>query len=101
MLVRIFRVTPQPGKDAEFATFFRDTAIPLMKGQPGLLTLHASGPRDGDRDWCMVMVWRDEAAIRDFVGDDWQEAHVHPDEVGIVAASSVAHFDLIESWSAG
>jgi heme-degrading monooxygenase HmoA len=101
MILRIFRVMPQPGKGGEFAAFFRDTAMPLMKAQPGLVSLHAAAPRLGsDGSYCMVMVWRDEEAIRDFVGEDWEEAHVHPDEAGIVAHSTVAHFDLIESWTA-
>ena len=37
MIMRIFQVTTRPGKEAAFADFFHNTAIPLMKGTDGIV----------------------------------------------------------------
>jgi len=39
MIMRIFQVVTRPGKEAEFARFFHETAIPLMKGTEGIVTV--------------------------------------------------------------
>ena len=55
MIIRIFRVVVQPGKRAEFEDFFRNTAIPLMQRQPGLLSVTPGLPRPETPDeFCMV-----------------------------------------------
>jgi hypothetical protein len=40
------------------------------------------------------MVWRDLDALKAFVGEDWQRAHVHPDEEGIVKSRALHHYEL-------
>lgn len=98
MIVRIFRVVTQPGKEAEFGKFFHETAIPLMKQQPGLETLIPGAPRpETPNEFCMVMVWRDLEALRAFVGEDWRSAHIHPDEAELVKERTLHHFELAES----
>lgn len=97
MIVRIFRVVVQPGKRAEFERFFRETAIPLMQRQEGLLTLIPCLPRAETPDeFAMVMVWRDLAAMQAFVGEDWRSAHVHPDEAALVRERFIHHYELAE-----
>ncbi|MCA8927971.1 MAG: antibiotic biosynthesis monooxygenase [Alphaproteobacteria bacterium] len=101
MIVRIFQVTVQDGKRAEFEDFFRNTALPLMKRQPGLVSLTASVPRpETPNDFSMVMVWKDLEAMKAFVGEDWQSAHIHPDEAELVKARTISHYDLAESYTA-
>ena len=101
MIVRIFQVTVHDGKRAAFEDFFRNTALPLMKSQPGLVSLTACTPRaETPDDFCMVMVWQDLEAMKAFVGEDWQSAHIHPDEAELVKARTITHYELAETFAA-
>jgi len=98
MIVRVFRVVVHDGKQAEFGEFFHNTALPLVQGQPGIVSVTAGAPRpETPTEFCMVMVWRDVDALRAFAGDDWREAHIHPDEADLVRERSVHHYDLVEA----
>lgn len=97
MIMRIFQVTTQPGKAAEFAEFFHGTAIPLMRRTEGLVGLYPGAPRpDSPDEFCMVMLWRDLDALKAFVGEDYTDAHILPEEAALVAARTIKHYDLVE-----
>ncbi len=96
MIVRIFRVTTHPGQRARFETFFRETAVPLMRATEGIEDITFCLPRpETPDDFAIVMVWRDLDALRAFVGDDWQVPHIHPEEEGIVRARHLHHYELL------
>lgn len=98
MIMRIFQVTIRPGKEAEFARFFHETAIPLMKGTEGIVSVLPGAPRpDSPREFSFVMVWRDLDALKAFVGEDYQSAHIDPAEAELVEARVIKHYDLVES----
>lgn len=97
MIVRVFRVVVHDGKQTEFGDFFHNTALPLVQSQPGLVSVTAGAPRpETPTEFCMVMVWRDVAWLKGFAGEDWREAHIHPDEADLVRERSVRHYDLVE-----
>lgn len=96
MIMRIFQVTTHPGKEAEFARFFHDTAIPLMRSTEGIVEVLPGAPRaDHPRDFAFVMVWRDLDALKAFVGEDYDSPHIAPEEAELVAARQIAHYDLV------
>jgi heme-degrading monooxygenase HmoA len=96
MILRIFRVVTEPGKRKTFETFFRETAVPLMRGTDGVEHVHFGLPRPETPDeFCIAMVWRDVDALRAFVGDDWRTPHIHPDEAGIVKDRFLHHYDVL------
>ena len=98
MIVRIFQVSTHPGKEAEFADFFHNTAIPLMKRTPGLTQLIPCAPRaDSPTEFAMVMVWESLTALKAFVGEDYQSAHIHDDEAELVRARRIMHYDLVDT----
>jgi heme-degrading monooxygenase HmoA len=97
MIVRIFRVTVHAGKRAAFERFFLDTGIPLTRRQPGLVSLTAGLPRpETPNDFALVMVWQDLPSMKAFVGEDWQSAHIHPDEADMVRERQIDHYELVE-----
>ena len=97
MIVRVFQVSTHPGKEAEFANFFHGTAIPLMKKTPGLVSIVPGTPRpDSPTEFCMVMIWQNLESLKAFVGDDYQSAHIHPDEAELVRERRVSHYELVE-----
>jgi heme-degrading monooxygenase HmoA len=97
MILRIFQVLIRPGKEQEFSRFFYDTAIPLMKGTKGIVTVLPGAPRpDSPREFSFVMVWESLEALKAFVGDDYQSPHIDPAEAELVESRSIKHYDLVE-----
>ncbi|NNE78892.1 MAG: hypothetical protein HKN18_01345 [Silicimonas sp.] len=95
MIMRIFQVRIRPGKEEEFARFFHDTAIPLMKGTDGIEQVLPGAPHDDPRSFSFVMIWRDLAALKAFVGDDYRSAHIDPTEADLVESRSITHYELV------
>ena len=96
MIMRIFQVTTHPCKEAEFARFFHDTAIPLMRATDGIVEVLPGAPRaDHPRDFAFVMVWRDLDALKGFVGEDYTTPHIDPAEDALVEARLIRHYDLV------
>ena len=95
MIVRVFQVTVHDGRRDRFEDFFLNTALPLMREQPGLVSLTAGLPRaETPNEFCMVMVWRDLEAMKAFVGEDWRDPHIHPDEAELVRERTIHHYEL-------
>jgi hypothetical protein len=46
MIIRVFRPTIHAGKEREFDAFLRNTALPLVSQQSGLVAQHVGRPRD-------------------------------------------------------
>lgn len=98
MIMRIFQVTTRPGKEAEFGKFFHETAIPLMKGTEGIVSVLPGAPRpDSPREFSFVMVWRDLDALKTFVGDNYQSPHIDPAEAELVESRTIRHYNLVEA----
>lgn len=96
MIMRIFQVTTHPGKEAAFSRFFHETAIPLMKSTDGCVQVLPGKPHEGHpRDFAFVMVWRDLDALKAFVGEDYDSAHIAPEEAELVAKRRISHYDLV------
>lgn len=97
MIMRIFQVVIRPGKEAEFARFFHDTAIPLMKGTDGIVNVLPGAARaESPREFSFVMVWRDLDALKAFVGEDYDSPHIDPAEAELVESRLIRHYDLVE-----
>ena len=95
MILRIFRVEIEDGQVESFHDFFLNTALPLMKGTDGCLSVTAGLPRpETPNHFAMVMTWRDEAALEAFVGGDWRTPHVAPEEEGVVKARWLDHYTV-------
>ena len=97
MIVRVFQVSVHEGKERQFEEFFREEALPLVRRQPGLVSVTAGTPRpETPREFCMVMVWRDVDALKAFAGDEWRQPHIHPDEAALVESRRLNHYTLVE-----
>lgn len=71
MIMRIFQIMTRPGKEEEFARFFHDIAIPLMRGTKGIAQVLPGKPgAESPREFSFVMVWENLQALKAFVGDD-------------------------------
>jgi hypothetical protein len=87
VIIRVFKPTIHPGKEPEFEAFLRDTAVPLVSKQAGLVA-----------QYVYVTVWEDVESIRAFAGEGWQEAVITPDEEHLLKDTWIGHY---EAWLAG
>lgn len=98
MIIRVFRPIIHPGKEAEFESFLRDTAVPLVSRQSGLVAQHLGKPRDSSStEFVFVTVWKDVESIRAFAGERWQEAVVEPEEEDLLKETWIGHYEVIET----
>ncbi|MHA7775073.1 antibiotic biosynthesis monooxygenase family protein [Roseibium sp. M-1] len=98
MIMRIFQVVIRPGKEADFSRFFHETAIPLMKGTPGIVSVLPGAARaDSPREFSFVMVWKDLASLKAFAGEDYKSPHIDPAEAELVESRTIRHYDLVEA----
>jgi heme-degrading monooxygenase HmoA len=98
MIIRVFRPTIHPGKEQEFEAFLRDTAVPLVSKQAGLVAQHVGRPRDpSSTEYVYMTVWEDVESIRAFAGERWQEAVITPDEEHLLKETWIGHY---EAWLA-
>lgn len=98
MIIRIFRPTIHPGKEAEFESFLRDTAIPLVSQQSGIVAQHVGRPRGpSSTEFVYVTVWEDAESIRAFAGESWQEAVITPEEEDLLKETWIKHYDVIQT----
>jgi hypothetical protein len=44
VIIRVFKTTIHPGKEPEFEAFLRDTAVPLVSKQAGLVAQYVGRP---------------------------------------------------------
>ena len=98
MIIRVFRPTIHPGKEAEFESFLRDTAIPLVSRQSGLIAQHVGKPRDSSStEFVYVTVWKDDESIKAFAGERWQKALITPEEDHLLKDTWIGHYEVMET----
>ncbi len=94
MVTRIYRAEARPGMAERFAGALRETSIPLLLRQPGIPAVHAGGPREhGEREFVIVSVWKDLAAVERFAGPSWRQPVILPGDEAMVDEMEVRHYE--------
>ena len=97
MILRLFRAIVHDGKQNEFQKFFLGKALPNIRSQAGLMSVSVGLPGvESLTEFSMVMVWRDLDALKAFTGENWRQAVVDPDEVHLLKATHLYHYNLAE-----
>jgi heme-degrading monooxygenase HmoA len=86
MIIRVLQVWLKPGAGAAFEQLMRDEAIPLVRGERGLVALHVGTQlsRADSPTVIIVSIWRDQEALEAFMGPDWQVPLELPGEADLV-----------------
>jgi heme-degrading monooxygenase HmoA len=96
MIIRVFRPTIYAGKQDEFESFLRDTAIPLVSRQAGMLAQYVGKPHDpSSTEYLYVTVWQDVESIRAFAGERWQEAVITPEDEHLLQDTWIQHYEVV------
>jgi heme-degrading monooxygenase HmoA len=97
VIIRVFRPTIHPGKESEFESFLRETAVPLVSQQSGLVAQHVGRPHDrSSTEYVYVTVWEDVESIQAFAGERWQEAVIEPDEEHLLKDTWIGHYEAVQ-----
>ena len=97
MVIRVFRPTIHPGGRHEFESFLRETAVPLVSQQSGIVAQHIGRPRDtSSTEYLFVTVWEDVESIRAFAGERWEEAVITPEEAHLLKDTWIGHYEALE-----
>lgn len=79
MIVRPFQTVTQPGAKRDFAKFFYEPVIPLVKITRGIVHVLPGALRsENPCAFSFVKVRENLDALQAFVGEDYQAAHVDP-----------------------
>jgi heme-degrading monooxygenase HmoA len=98
VVVRVFRVRVQPGKEDEFERFVIETGIPMVKAQEGCTHVTAGKSRwSGQPEFVVVTHWRSVDALQAFAGPDWQKAVIEPEEEDMLAEVFCDHYETIDT----
>ena len=93
MIIRIFRAIVRDGMQDEFAHFFRETAIPLLMSQPGMIGLTIGWPMpDSPDEFMMMTTWSDLESLKRFAGEEWANAVIDPAEAHLLRETFVHHY---------
>lgn len=96
MIIRVFRPTVHAGKEADFESFLRDTAVPLVSRQAGLVAQHVGRSRDPlSNEYLYITVWKDLESIKAFAGERWHEAVITPEEDHLLADIWIGHYETL------
>jgi heme-degrading monooxygenase HmoA len=96
VIIRVFKPTIHPGKESEFESFLRDTAVPLVSRQAGLVAQHVGRSHNpSSTEYVYVTVWQDVESIRAFAGERWQDAVIAPDEEHLLKDTWIAHYEVL------
>jgi heme-degrading monooxygenase HmoA len=102
VIIRVFRPTIHPGKEREFESFLRETAVPLVSQQSGIVAQHVGRPLDpSSTEHLYVTVWEDVESIRAFAGERWQEAVIEPEEEHLLKHTWIQHYETLQERSSG
>lgn len=95
VVVRVLGPTVRTGKEMEFESFVRDTAVPFMSGQVGLLAQRIGrAAHRSSNEYLYVTVWDGVEAIRTFAGESWRDPMIGPDEEHLLEDAWVSHFEV-------
>ena len=98
MIIRAFKPTIHAGKVGAFESFLRETAVPLVSRQAGLVAQHVGRPLDGSStEFLYVTVWHDVESIHAFAGEQWREAVITPDEQHLLKDTWIGHYEVIRT----
>jgi heme-degrading monooxygenase HmoA len=77
MITRIFRVRIDPNLRDEFERKFADVSVKAVESSRGFITVTIGKPTKWAPDeYVMISQWENEAAIKNFAGEAWNQAHI-------------------------
>lgn len=97
MITRIFRATVLEELQDEFEEKFIAFSVPLVKSQKGMVSVSVARPTKWNpNDFIMISVWKDEASLKAFAGERWNEAVIPEQMKKFFLSYSLEHYVNID-----
>ncbi|HEY9695407.1 MAG TPA: antibiotic biosynthesis monooxygenase family protein [Oculatellaceae cyanobacterium] len=94
MITRIFRVRVPQELHAEFEKKFMKVSVPFVKAEKGLVSVTVGRPTLWASDeYVMISVWRSEADLVAFAGENWNQAVIPQGMEKYVSSCWVHHYE--------
>ena len=100
MILRLFRCSLQPGREAAVTDAIHDLVSQGLPAVPGLLRgTFARSMDDGSETIVVVTLWQDIESLRAVIGDDWDRPHFFPGFHDLLAGDAeVQHFEVAAEY---
>jgi quinol monooxygenase YgiN len=97
VITRVFRVKIYPEMRDEFERKFADISVRVVKEAVGFIAVEIYKPTKWQPDeYMMISQWQDEAAVKAFAGENWNQAVIPTGMAQFVEACWVHHG---EEWA--
>ena len=98
MIIRVFKTEFRGESVEQCVRHMQEHSIPLVKKQPGLVACYTGRPMEpGGREFVMVTIWADLAALQRFTGERWDTPVIPPDLAHLVESHRVQHYDSFDA----
>lgn len=95
MITRVFRVKVPPALHEDFEAEFCSISIDAVESQEGMVSVFVGRPTHWAPDeYVMISTWEDEQAIREFAGEQWNQAVIPQGMEKYVAECWVHHYEI-------
>lgn len=97
MILRVYHAYTHSGMDRDFEAFLREVGLPLMRKQAGCRDATVGKTRwGGPPHFVVVSRWESLDHLKGFVGPNYQNPVILPEETHMVKEVSVEHFEVLE-----
>lgn len=96
MITRIFRVLVEPSLQKSFEEKFQTISIPFVKKHQGLVSVSIGRPLQNSDEYVMISIWESYAALKQFAGENWEQAVIPEGMAQFVSKCWVHHY---ENWA--
>jgi quinol monooxygenase YgiN len=94
-VARVFRVQIEPKLRSEFEPLFRTLSVEAVSSAKGCYDVEVGFPTKWAPDeYVMITKWKSEEDLVDFVGLNWNEAHIPEDMEKFALKCELHHFDI-------
>ena len=98
MIIRLFKAKIYPGQLDLWQEKVEKFSIPWLKQQSGLVDYYPGKPlSEQSREYSMFSLWENLEALKNAVGDNWEQVILLEDEASLVEETSVEHFEYFDT----
>jgi len=97
MITRVFRARIDPDLREEWEAKFTDVSVKVVENQPGFVSVWIGRPTAWAPDeYVMISQWEDQAALEDWLGQQWNQAFIPHGMESFIRECWVHHYESFE-----
>lgn len=93
MMTRIFRVLVEPALQNVFEEKFQTISVSFVKKHCGLISVSIGKSLQNSNEYMMISVWENQTALKQFAGENWEQAVIPEGMEQFVSECWVHHYE--------